>query len=121
MKEPNGFTFTSNGVTRTLFTGDCVVTKSGKIAKKYEKTLLAIKNGKKFYGYVKETTKDDSVVDYVPYPRDFEKIIKLLSALGITTTLIDEEPQKKTKGKYIIIDLSPEQEAEINRLKSFCK
>ena len=121
MKKTVGFTFTLNGIKRTMSIRDCVITQSGKIAKKYEDTLLTIENGKKIYGYIKPITRTNSLNEFELYPKEFNKAITLLTTLGIATTLIDEEPKKKTKGKFIIVDLSPEQEDEINKLKSLCK
>ncbi|MBE6645022.1 MAG: hypothetical protein E7612_06565 [Ruminococcaceae bacterium] len=122
-KIKNGaLTYVLNGNKQSVYIGYTeIIRKDGKICKKFEDTLLSIENGKKIYGYVKELKREDSLSCHELYPKDFKKAIVLLCSFGIDTTLIDEEPQKKTKGKYVIVDLSPEQEAEINRLKALCE
>ena len=89
------------------------------VKKEYVEAILSIENGKKFEGYVKPCSTEGPEC-YFPYPKTFKKVIQVLNCLNVKTILIDDEPTKKTKGKYIIVNLSEEQNAELNELKSLC-
>ena len=116
--KPIGFNFSFNDTEMCFCVGDNIVTQRGTISEKFKPTVKALKNGQKIFGYVK-FSQDKNIPDL--FPKEFKKAIALLTYLGVSTTLIDEEPSKKTKGKFIIVDLSPEQEAELNRLKALCE
>lgn len=114
-----GLIFTLNSNQTSLIQGcTSIVTKNGKVAKKFADTVLKLENGQKIYGYVKEIKHNG--ITYVPYPQDFEKAVTVLTYLGVSSTLIDEEPNKKTKGKYVVVQLSDEQEVKLGKLKSLC-
>ena len=81
---------------------------------------MNIENGKKIDGFVKIIPQIDKLPYVELYPKEFDKTITVLNHLGVSTKLIDEAPTKKTKGKYIIVTLTPEQEAELQRLKALC-
>lgn len=116
-----GLIFTTNGNQTSLIQGyTSIITKSGKVAKKFTNTVLKLENGQKIYGYVKPIKEIGKPIYYKPWPVDFEKVITVLNYLGASSTLIDEEPNKKTKGKYVVVQLSEEQEAKLGKLKSLC-
>ena len=116
-----GLIFTANGNQTSLIQGcTSIITKSGKVAKKFADTVLKLENGQKIYGYVKPIKEIGKPNYYKPWPVDFEKVITVLNYLGASSTLIDEEPNKKTKGKYVVVQLSDEQEAKLGKLKSLC-
>lgn len=97
-----------------------ILTKAGKVLKELQETVLSLENGKKIYGYIKITPQEDKLPYCEPYPKEFKKAITVLSYLGASAELIDEAPNKKTKDKYIMVTLTPEQEAELQKLKTLC-
>lgn len=115
-KNPIGLTITINDNEAFQYNSlESVLTKKGNIVAKYKDAILNIKNGQKIEGYFKMSPKPSL------YPKSFENTMKVLSYLGVSSTLIDQEPNKKTKGKYVIVKLSEEQETELNRLKALCE
>ena len=118
--KPVGLTYTLNGITRTMQSCSIIFTKAGKVLKELQETVLSLENEKRIDGYIKTIKEIDKPDDFIPYPSAFEKAIKILCYLGVSTELIDEAPDKKTKGKYIIVTLTPEQEAELQKLKTLC-
>lgn len=119
MKLKYGLIFTLNDQEKFYQGPDNVLTVKKTIAKKYIDAVMSIENGKRFDGYIK-VTKNDGPDYYELYPKDFKNVIDVLNHLKATTILQDDEPKKKTKGKYIIVELSKEQEAELNELKALC-
>ena len=115
-KYSGSINFSFNDTEMCFSVGDSIVTQRGTVSEKFKPTVKALKNGQKIFGYVKFS---QNIPDL--FPKEFKKAIALLTYLGVSTTLIDEEPSKKTKGKFVIVDLSPEQEAELNRLKASCE
>ena len=97
-----------------------VLTTKNTIAKRYINTILSMENGKRFDGYVK-LQRPDEPESIMPYPKEFKDVLTVLNYLKVKTYLIDEQPKKKTKGKYIIVKLNAEQENKLNELKALCK
>ena len=97
-----------------------ILTKTGKVYKDLQETVLSIENGKRIDGYVKIIPQYNKMGYVELYPKAFEKAIKVISYLGATVEHIDERPDTKTKGKYVIVKLTPEQEAELQKLKALC-
>ena len=114
-----GLTFSINDFEICIHLGDTIVTQKGTVAEKYKSTVLSLENGQKLEGYVK-VIGDGYMPDFEFYPKEFKKAITVLSYLGVNSTLIDEEPKKKTKGKFVKVKLAPEQENKLNQLKALC-
>ena len=120
-KKPNGLSFTFNDH-EVIFSQHCgaIITKKGEVSKMFRDTISSLENAQKLYGYVKPIYEEGKPTDFKLYPTEFEKAMNVLFYLGVSSELIDEEPKKKTKGKYVIVKLSEEQEAELKKLKSLC-
>lgn len=110
-----GMTHTFDGQIGMISHKYLFITENNKVLKELQKIVLSLENGKKINGYVK--FEEDQ---FIPHPSSFAKTIMFLNYLGVSTELIDEAPTKKTKGKYIIVTLTPEQEAELQKLKALC-
>lgn len=91
-----------------------ILTKNGRVLERYKNTVKSLENNQRINGYFKISPKFDL------YPSEFKKAMNVLLYLGVSSELIDEEPKKKTKGKYVIVKLSEEQKAELKKLKSLC-
>ena len=116
-----GFVFYIDGEPITIFKGDrSLITQKNKIAKKYISTVFSLENGQRIQGYVKPID-NNGFEDYDFIPKEFRKALIVLNHLKAYTELIDEAPEHKTKGKYIIVNLTPEQEAELQKLKALCE
>jgi len=97
------------------------ITQKGKVSEYYRDTVISLENGQKLNGYVKPIYEEGKAIRFELCPNKFKKEIELLIKLGVHSVLIDEEPKTKTKGKFVIVKLSPEQEEELNRYKALCK
>ena len=117
---PVGLAFTIDNEPHSIYYRDRVILKNGMVSKDYINTVLALENGQKIEGYVKIISEEGKAPYHELYPKEFKKTLALLSVLGVNSTLIDEAPKKKTKGKFIIVNLTKEQEDELNRLKALC-
>lgn len=113
--KPAGMTFTFNGQKGICYAQYLTVTQNNKVLKDLQKTILSLENGIKINGYVKF---EEGLC--IPSPAAFTKTVMVLNYLGVSTELLDEAPDKKTKGKYIIVTLTQEQEAELQKLKTLC-
>ena len=121
-KKLKGLSFTFEGCEHLISQSfGSVVTQKGKISKYYRDTVISIENGQKLNGYVKPICKEGKPTEFEFCPNEFKKAMHLLNKLGVHSVLIDEEPKTKTKGKFVIVKLSPEQEEELNRYKALCK
>ena len=120
-KKPNGLSFTFNDC-EFVFSqhSGAIITQKGKVSKMFRNTIISLENGQKLNGYVKPIYEEGKPIDFELYPTEFKKAMNVLFYLGVSSELIDEEPKKKTKGKYVIVKLSDEQEAELKKLKSLC-
>ena len=122
MNKEHGFVFYIKGDKKTTFPGHpSVVTEKGTIGKMFVNTILSLENGQRIDGYVKPIREDGEIVEYEFCPRQFKLVLNVLNELKAYSELIDEDPKSRTKGKYIIVNLTPEQEAELQRLKALCK
>ena len=115
------FTFVSKGSEVHLYL-DCkkVLTYSGKVSNHFIDTVTLLENGQRIYGYVKHPRTKTSSIAYQLYPKKFERAVLLLMYLGVSPRLIDEDPKTATKNKYVIVDLSPEQQEKLYQLKNLC-